>query len=67
MPVYAAMKRSVPMLAGLMLAYIASGQDLPPGILLLSRAENHVKEELRRLAGIKCLESIPFAWRFSPL
>ncbi len=40
------------------LAQIACGQDLPPGVLLLSRAENHVKEELQRLAGITCLETV---------
>src|SRR5579863_8895123 len=52
------MKRRVPMLAGLMLAQIASGQDLPPGVLLLSRAENHIKQELQRLATITCLETV---------
>jgi len=58
MPVDTVMKRRSLTLAGLMLACIASGQDLPPGILLLSRAENHVKQELQRLAGITCLETV---------
>lgn len=38
-------------------AGMASAQDLPPGVLLLSRVENHIKDEFQRLATISCLET----------
>jgi len=44
--------------AWLMVAGVAFGQDLPPGVLLLSRVKNHVREELQRLENISCLETI---------
>src|SRR5665213_2967761 len=43
--------------AGLVLAEMAGAQNLPPGVLLLSRVENHIKEEFQRLAKITCLET----------
>jgi hypothetical protein len=33
-------------------------QDLPPGVLLLSRVKNHINEELQRLGSITCLETV---------
>jgi hypothetical protein len=44
--------------AGLFLAGVASSQDLPPGVLLLSRVKNHIKEELQHLPDISCLETV---------
>jgi hypothetical protein len=51
------MQRGALTLAGLMFAQLISAQDLPPGVLLLSRVENHIKEEFQRLASITCLET----------
>ncbi len=39
-------------------AGMAIAQDLPPGVLLLSRVRSHIKEELQRLARISCLETV---------
>jgi hypothetical protein len=36
----------------------ALAQDLAPDVLLLSRVRRHVKEELRRLPNISCLETV---------
>jgi len=53
------MKRATFMMAAsLFAAGVAIPQDLPPGVLLLSRVKNHVKEELQRLPNISCLETI---------
>jgi hypothetical protein len=52
------MKRGALTLLGLMFAPIAGAQDLPPGVLLLSRVENHTKEEFQGLARITCLETV---------
>jgi len=46
------------LIAGVMMAATAWPQDLPPGVLLLSRAKNQAKEELRRLENISCLETV---------
>lgn len=35
----------------------ASSGGLPPGVLLLSRVENHIKDEFQRLATVSCLET----------
>jgi len=51
------MKRASFLLAGLLFFGVASAQDLPPGVLLLSRTENHIREELQRLSSISCLET----------
>jgi hypothetical protein len=40
------------------LAGPAIAQDLPPGVLLLSRVKRHVREELQRLPNISCLETV---------
>src|ERR1700683_3103145 len=48
---------SVLTLVGLMFAQMTGAQDLPPGVLLLSRVEGHMKGEFLRLAGITCLET----------
>lgn len=44
--------------AGLMLAGAAGTQDLPPGVLLLSRVKDHFKEDMQRLPDISCLETV---------
>jgi hypothetical protein len=44
--------------AGLIFASVVLSQDLPPGVLLLSRVKNHTKEELRLLSNISCLETV---------
>jgi hypothetical protein len=44
--------------AWLIAAGVAIPQDLPPGVLLLSRVKRHVREELQRLENISCLESV---------
>jgi len=44
--------------AGLMFAGAAIQQDLPPGVLLLSRVKRHVQEELQRLPNVTCLETV---------
>jgi len=33
-------------------------QDLPPGVLLLSRIKRHIKEELQHLPNVTCLETV---------
>jgi hypothetical protein len=52
------MKRASFALAAVILAGAAIPQDLPPGVLLLSRVKNHVREELQRLENISCIETI---------
>ena len=53
------MKRALSTLAGLICAATAVfAQDLPPGVLLLSRIENHMKGELARLSTVTCLETV---------
>jgi hypothetical protein len=52
------MKRATFTLVGLILAGVAIPQDLPPGVLLLSRVKRHIKEELERLPNISCLETV---------
>jgi hypothetical protein len=44
--------------AGVILAGVAISEDLPPGVLLLSRVKNHIKEELQHLPNISCLETV---------
>jgi hypothetical protein len=46
------------LLAGLVFFGAASAQDLPPEVLLLSRTENHIKDELQRLSSISCVETV---------
>jgi hypothetical protein len=45
-------------LAVLIAAGVAIPQDLPPGVLFLSRVKRHIKEELQHLPNISCLESV---------
>jgi hypothetical protein len=52
-----AMKRGTLTLVSLMFALVTGAQDLPPGVLLLSRVENHVQKEFQHLANITCLET----------
>jgi hypothetical protein len=53
------MKRATFMMAaGLILGIVTIPQDLPPGVLLLSRVKRHIKEELQRLPNISCLETV---------
>ena len=53
------MKRATFMMAaGVILGAVAIAQDLPPGVLLLSRVKRHVQEELQRLRNITCLETV---------
>jgi hypothetical protein len=52
------MKRATFTLAAVIFAGVVVSQDLPPGVLLLSRAKNQAKEELRRLENISCLETV---------
>ena len=44
--------------AGLIFAAIATADDLPPGVLLLSQVKRHVEEELQRLSNVSCLETV---------
>jgi hypothetical protein len=44
--------------ASLFFAGVASSQDLPPEVLLLSRVKRHVREELQNLPNISCLETV---------
>ena len=45
--------------AGLLVAGAGVPQDLlPPGILLLSRVKQHIKQEVERLPNISCLETV---------
>ncbi|HEY1242022.1 MAG TPA: hypothetical protein VGF16_15775 [Bryobacteraceae bacterium] len=43
---------------GLILIAPVFADDLPAGVLLLSRVKIHIKEELQRLAAISCLETV---------
>jgi hypothetical protein len=52
------MKRALFAPAAVILAGTAIPQDLPPGVLLLSRVKNHVKGEMQRLPDISCLETV---------
>ena len=53
------MKRAMfALAAGLMLPCAAIPQDLPPGVLLLSRIQRHIRQELERLPDISCLETV---------
>lgn len=52
------MKQAALVLAGVILADLAIAQDLPPGVLLLSRVKAHMKDELQRLATISCVETV---------
>jgi hypothetical protein len=45
-------------LAGLIFTGAVIAQDLPPGVLLLSRVKNHINEEMRVLGTITCLETV---------
>src|SRR5690348_15603568 len=36
----------------------ATADDLPAGVLLLSRIKIHIKQELQRLAATSCLETV---------
>jgi hypothetical protein len=45
-------------LAGVMMTGVVFAQDLPPGVLLLSRVKNHFKEELQLRENISCLETV---------
>jgi hypothetical protein len=52
------MKRAL-LAAGLALAPLAMPQELfPPGVLLLSRIQRHVRQELDRLPNVSCLETV---------
>jgi hypothetical protein len=42
-------------LAALLFAGQVIGQDLPPGVLLLSRVKNQFRTELQRLTAVTCL------------
>jgi hypothetical protein len=58
--------------AGLILTGVALSEDLPPGVLLLSRVKNHIKEEVQHLPDISCLETVqreyqPAKGRMRPL
>ena len=44
--------------AGLILLGAAIPQDLPPGVLLFSRIQRHIREELQHLPDISCLETV---------
>jgi hypothetical protein len=44
--------------AGLIFAAVATPQDLPPGVLLLSRVKRNVQAELQRLSNVSCLETV---------
>jgi hypothetical protein len=52
------MKRTMLMLAGLIFTGAAVSQDLPPGVLLLSRVKAHMSEEFHRLTTLSCLETV---------
>src|SRR5215472_12060681 len=52
------MKQAGWILAGMILAGPAIAQDLPPGVLLLSRVKAHMRDELQRLATISCVETV---------
>jgi hypothetical protein len=46
------------LVVGMIFASVALPQDLPAGVLLLSRVKNHIKEELHLLSNISCLETV---------
>src|SRR5512138_646214 len=46
------------LVAGLVLAAVAIPQDLPPGVVLLSKVKLHTKQELQRLANVCCLQTV---------
>lgn len=52
------MRRATLTLAVLIFTLAVIAQDLPPGVLLLSRVKNHFNEELQRLGTITCLETV---------
>lgn len=52
------MSRAAIIGAGLILAATAFADDLPPGVLLLSRVKTHIKQELQTLAATSCLETV---------
>lgn len=52
------MKRAWFLVAGSLFFGVACAQDLPPGVLFLSRVENHTKDELNRLSTVSCLETV---------
>jgi len=52
------MKRATLTLASLISAWTGIAQDLPPGVLLLSRVRTHINEELYLLTTISCLETV---------
>ena len=52
------MKRATFTLAGLIFVWTGVAQDLPPGVLLLSRVKTHINEELHRLTTISCLQTV---------
>jgi hypothetical protein len=65
------MKQVVLMLAALIFTGMATAQNLPPGVLLLSRVKVHISEELQRQATTIWLEDLPrdfrAAWKTRPL
>ena len=52
------MKQAALLMVGVILAGPAITQDLPPGVLLLSRVKAHMRDELKRLATISCVETV---------
>jgi hypothetical protein len=52
------MKQAALVMVGVILAGPAITQDLPPGVLLLSRVKAHVRDELQRLTTISCVETV---------
>jgi len=52
------MKPAKSSLAAVIFAGMAIPQDLPPGVLLLSRVKHHIQEELKNLPNITCLETV---------
>ena len=52
------MKQAALVVVGVILAGQAITQDLPPGVLLLSRVKAHMRDELQRLATISCVETV---------
>lgn len=52
------MKPATFTLAAVIFAGMAIPQDLPPGVLLLSRVKHHIQEELKKLPNITCLETV---------
>jgi hypothetical protein len=47
-----------PLVAGLTGTGTVACQDLPPGVLLLSRIKSRTRQELQRLADVCCLETV---------